>query len=147
MIPQKRPGMLRLISNPLGLWHLVGLEFYLLNWIQFWGSQPASPKLWCLQDKLVTQFSNTRPVIVMHVKEPRVHCTSIWSHYGSENLILEPTAVSSKVTVDYDKEMPPQIIKTLCQTSQAKRCRQTTLLYSSVTTVTCAQCKPAVIPV
>lgn len=44
--------------------------------------------------ELPTHFSHMRPGSVMCQKEPRAQCTSIWSHDGSEDLILVPLAIT-----------------------------------------------------
>jgi len=59
-----------------------------LDWIQVWGTdRPVHSINAFILQELLTHFSRMRPSIVMHKKEPRAHCTSIWAHNGSDDLI------------------------------------------------------------
>lgn len=87
------------------------LAMLLIQWIVSWGipSQvriKASVSSWkvcgaichcCMEQDMMSQiclmghFSLKKPGIVMHQKEARAHCTSIWSHNGSDDLIPVPS--------------------------------------------------------
>ena len=59
-----------------------------LDWVQVRKTgRPVHSINAFIMQALLTHLSHMRPSIFMHQKEPRTHCTSIWSHNGSEDLI------------------------------------------------------------
>ena len=60
-----------------------------LDWIQVWGTgRPVHSINAFVMQELLTHSSHMRLSIVMHEKEPRAHCTSIWSDNGSEAVAI-----------------------------------------------------------
>ena len=117
-----------------------------LDWIQVWGAgRPVHSINAFIMQELLTHLSHMCPSIVMHQRELRAHCTSIWSHNGSHLMAVRVPLASTWRAVRPSKEMPPYTItdpppnqscwRMLQAAEHSPRCLQTLSRLSHVLSV------------